>query len=958
LIVQAGGPLRIARVLSVFGRLNSQNISPEMPRKDNSRMPHFTFVTRTMFLVGMIAFAWMRAGHAEMVASDWEVNKADNSQVSFEGQRVVIRARENSFASISQAVTIDSPCRVTCEIIPTYSRRSANGILLFWDLKNWIRFAVVRLDVSDSEQGGWFANNGGGYYLVNRMTEGKYSEEMLGTCYGYQPHRLALELADDGLRFMIMANLEKWISYRTEYLPPGLRNRRLQKVFLGKTAIDPKDPDKSAGMRFATGPGDGGAEVVSELSNFSIQETAAERRQLSGLERKELDQPGIDYLGQMEVSGPRDPTFASVSQHFPGMKFYREAIGIKDHPQDIGVGFDGSLEFNDRDVSSYWMDPALDTGYFTANLKRLGRDIKVSGRYLLDGNWPAVVCEFSSPGVKYKQTVFGYAHDFSITNDVYAICALEIVNETKEEKSIALAYSVATDRLRWDVKLPASSSRTVYLKTPFDRVEHKAAKLNRQEYQKTLGMVREYWRDLYKDSFTLEVPEKRVNDAFKAWLGYTFINTDKRGDRYFICDGTGFYNEIYGYSACIYIRALLRLGYFKDARTYLVNQLRFVREDGLFLLNFGATDTGSYLRAFADYYRYTHDRTTIEEVKPQIKKMAGWVIEQRASSNTDSPITSGLIHVRPYADHPEATYAYLTDVYLCKGLEEAAFLLSEIQDSAASKIGEEAQAYRKDISRSMDHAILEKDGIKLLPIMPEADGQFKHSNSRADDYYGCNCSMLMEIGFLDPKGRYADLLANVLEQRGGKSLGCLAWRHGIDHAYLYGYLLNCLQRNRPREAVLGLYGWMAYGMTRNTYAGTEVTYHRLGDNCATLPHTFSSTEQMRLLMDMLVRTEGSDLYLAQAVPDAWLEPGKTVRLQNAPTPFGRVSYRIKSSSSKAIAEISLGEGTRPETLYFGLRPPGKWIRSVTVNRRPAAIENGLVAITHPERKNRVEVRWE
>jgi hypothetical protein len=111
-------------------------------------------------------------------------------------------------------------------------------------------------------------------------------------------------------------------------------------------------------------------------------------------------------------------------------------------------------------------------------------------------------------------------------------------------------------------------------------------------------------------------------------------------------------------------------------------------------------------------------------------------------------------------------------------------------------------------------------------------------------------------------------------------------------------------------------------------------------------------------MDMLVRTEGSDLYLAQAVPDAWLEPGKTVRLQNAPTPFGRVSYRIKSSSSKAIAEISLGEGTRPETLYFGLRPPGKWIRSVTVNRRPAAIENGLVAITHPERKNRVEVRWE
>ena len=36
----------------------------------------------------------------------------------------------------------------------------------------------------------------------------------------------------------------------------------------------------------------------------------------------------------------------------------------------------------------------------------------------------------------------------------------------------------------------------------------------------------------------------------------------------------------------------------------------------------------------------------------------------------------------------------------------------------------------------------------------------------------------------------------------------------VDHAYAYGYWMNCLKRDEVKRVILGLYGSMAYGMSR------------------------------------------------------------------------------------------------------------------------------------------------
>jgi hypothetical protein len=153
-------------------------------------------------------------------------------------------------------------------------------------------------------------------------------------------------------------------------------------------------------------------------------------------------------------------------------------------------------------------------------------------------------------------------------------------------------------------------------------------------------------------------------------------------------------------------------------------------------------------------------------------------------------------------------------------------------------------------------------------------------------------------------------------------LSRLADAHGIDHAYTFGYLNNALKRNETRKALLGFWSFMAFGMTRDTYSPVEVTMIKTGENHYTLPHLYSCTEQLRLLRNLLVREDGETLMIGQGVPRAWLERGKHVAVNKAPTSFGEVSYRIEPQDG-GTTRITLDPPTRrPATdIRIHLRDP-------------------------------------
>jgi hypothetical protein len=222
----------------------------------------------------------------------------------------------------------------------------------------------------------------------------------------------------------------------------------------------------------------------------------------------------------------------------------------------------------------------------------------------------------------------------------------------------------------------------------------------------------------------------------------------------------------------------------------------------------------------------------------------------------------------------------------------------------------------------MDAATIERDGVRMIPIEPDTHRLLKLSKYTGGEYYGLVAADLMDTNFFPVDDHRASLYVNMLENQGGLATGVCEFQEGIDHAYTGGYLQNCLRRGDIEKMLLGFWSYLAYGMTRDSYSPVEVTLYKSGENHFTLPHTYSCTQQLKLLRLMLLREEGNELIIAQGIPRAWLEAGKKIEVNAAPTYFGPVSYRIDSTVSNQI-KLHLDPPTReaPKAIKIHMRHP-------------------------------------
>jgi hypothetical protein len=506
--------------------------------------------------------------------------------------------------------------------------------------------------------------------------------------------------------------------------------------------------------------------------------------------------------------------------------------------------------------------------------------------------------------------------------------------------------------IEWNGTLRAHSSPTMVFRMPLANPLN--ADLQRaQEVEDAIGDFTAPWRRRLSDGIQLRLPESRVADGYRAWLAYNYLNVDKRNGQYEIHDGSGFYEEMYGYSVALFINALDLYGHHKDAEKYLDSWLSFQQPDGLLTANYGLPDMGATLLTMSEHYRYTGDKAWLKRVTPKMLKIFDWLKAKRAecmAQQKPGDVVYGLIKYRPYCDYPDPAYDYVGDAYAVVGMEATAKVFHTLDMNAdADRIAKEATAYRKDVLTSMNRGLLHRYGMPILDMEPETHRLLKRSQYKGGEYYGLIAPQLLETGFLDPKGTLARIVTDFMEKRGGLLCGMSEFQGGVDHAYTYGYWLNRMQNGQPDKAVLGLYASMAGAISRETHSGVEVMHLMTGEPEGTLPHTYSGTQQLRILRMMLLREEGDTLEIAQGIPKGWLKGGKTLQVQRAPTLFGpmNVSYashlsdRSDRSDKSRPANTSCGtiEATLtpsfrnpPKTVRLWFRhPDGKPIRSATVN---------------------------
>ena len=155
----------------------------------------------------------------------------------------------------------------------------------------------------------------------------------------------------------------------------------------------------------------------------------------------------------------------------------------------------------------------------------------------------------------------------------------------------------------------------------------------------------------------------------------------------------------------------------------------------------------------------------------------------------------------------------------------------------------------------------------------------------------------------------------------------------------YGYAQMLLRLDRVEEYLLFLYSHRFHDHTPGTWTAGEVA----GITGGTATFCIPAQQTIPLLVRWMLALEDSDedrLYLGKGLPREWVASGKEIRIDQAPTRWGRVSFNLsaKPAAKTVVSTVELTRPGAPRELHVKLRMPlENPVRSATVNGRAAVL---------------------
>jgi hypothetical protein len=182
--------------------------------------------------------------------------------------------------------------------------------------------------------------------------------------------------------------------------------------------------------------------------------------------------------------------------------------------------------------------------------------------------------------------------------------------------------------------------------------------------------------------------------------------------------------------------------------------------------------------------------------------------------------------------------------------------------------------------------------------------------------------------------------------------------HGTLHHYETFYVTegNTIL-GEQRKVIEDLYSILVH--TSSTNAGFEFgipAWTTRDPKSNFTPHGWFAARYLAQIRNLLVREDGTELHLTSALAPLWVRPGRQVKVSDAPTFFGSVSYTLDSRQDGAT--LSLDDrwkaGAAPTAVVFHL-PWFVTAESATVDGTPVSIAGGAIRL--PPDARTVEVRW-
>jgi len=501
---------------------------------------------------------------------------------------------------------------------------------------------------------------------------------------------------------------------------------------------------------------------------------------------------------------------------------------------------------------------------------------------------------------------------------------------------------------------------------PPSRVEPAAG-----EFYRGLLLFVEYWDRQLQDFAPTSLPDESWTNMSKhavarelmvrpggVYPKYGAVDRDYYGSEY---DG---FQDIFTSS----VNTNLEWGRFEAARAIIDNYFTdFVDAKGN--VDMRGPETAQYgltLHLLARYFHYTKDSALLLKHRGKIEATAELLSELHEISlklPKDDP-GYGIIHGWSESDsslHPKPMTWWLpyysNSAFAARGLKDIGQAWEGI-DRAKPAAGLEKRAGEwsrrsKVLQETLVETMRKNVKKEMTPayIGPYAGSPgtfretFKKGEAPVQLWAHRPYAELLQADMLPPD--LANTVIDCMRGYGATTLGVVAnvgpalpKSRAILGFISYGYAQMLLRLDRIEEYLLFLYSHRYHDHTPGSWTAGEVSGLE-GDSAL---FCIPAQQTIPLLVRWMLVLEDSDedkLYLAKGVPREWVGSGKEIKIEKAPTRWGRISFKMATNpgTKRVMASVSLANGAAPKEVHVKLRVPVNYkLASVTVNGHATSLD--------------------
>lgn len=480
------------------------------------------------------------------------------------------------------------------------------------------------------------------------------------------------------------------------------------------------------------------------------------------------------------------------------------------------------------------------------------------------------------------------------------------------------------------------------------------------EFYRALLMFAEYWDKQLADFAPITLPDQTWVDMSKhavakeimvrpggVYPKYGAVDRDYYGSEY-----DGFQDT---FTASVYTN--LELGRFAPCQAILDNYLTEYT-DARGMVNMRGPETAQYgltLSLIARYLSYTGDRALIQKHRAKIEATAAGLLAMHDSSLKLPPDDRGYGLIAGWSEsdaslaaRPEVWWKpyYANSAFAARGLRDLAGAWGGINGRLAQEWARRSELLLDATLKSLDRWTQNDKTPPYVPLLPGSKLTFKEAMraerpSEQQWPHRPYAELLMADVLPHP---LAHKVVDTMRAYGATTMGVLAnVGGGGNRAILgfiaYGFAEMLLRLDRIEEYLLFCYGHRYHDHSPGSWTAGEVAGLGPGKPTFCIP----AQQTIPCVVRWMLAIEDHDadrLYLARGLPRAWVASGKPIRLDQAPTRWGRVSLNLQNQlkSKSVVATVELARAGAPKELHVKLRMPlENAVRTATVNGKPVSI---------------------